>query len=177
MPSLTTENDEVAYLVPSVDVLHGLQLVEVLAGDDVAAVHLVHRLPEEVGRDELVAGQLELDVRREQPPSQREARRRCRAVVLDVDVVRQLVVLQFALCKVDGMLLNQFLSLQIDSVTEIVFHDLEESEILRRFLVQRDLLHRGVVHVRSGGCFAYRHRDNLVSGQQNLQVHFLHSIL
>lgn len=88
----------VRYLVAPVDVLHGLELVELLAGGDVAAVDLVDRLPEEVRRDQVVLAELQLDQRREEPPPQRQARGRRRAVVLDVDVVRDLVLLQFPFC-------------------------------------------------------------------------------
>ena len=83
-------------LYSSVDVLHSFELVEVLCGGDVAAIDFVDRLPKQVGGNEIVFGQVELHLRREEPSPQRQTRRRSRTVVLNVDVVRDFVHLQFA---------------------------------------------------------------------------------
>ena len=81
-----------------VDVLHGFELIEILCCSHVASIDLVDRLPKEVGRYEIIGSHDQFHLRREEPPAQRQARRRRCAVVLDVDVVRNLVHLQFPFC-------------------------------------------------------------------------------
>jgi len=86
------------YLGATIYVLHCFELVKVLARHHMAAIDFIDRLPEHVSRDEIVTGQEQLHLRREEPSPQSQTRRRGRAVILNVNVVRHFVHLQLALC-------------------------------------------------------------------------------
>lgn len=132
-------------------VLQRLQLVEAAIGPYVAAIHLIDGLIEDKAAGLLAVRQRQFLGHREQPAADAEAGGGGGAVVLHVQLVRNLVGLQLAL--------------------EVVLDDLEQVEILLRVGGEVGALHQDLPHHLGVGGFLHRHGAHLVVGQHHLDVH------
>lgn len=55
------------YLGATIYVLHGFELVKILARHYMAAIDFIDRLPEHVSRDQVITGKQKFHLRREEP--------------------------------------------------------------------------------------------------------------